>query len=140
MRCLVCDNDIRIDTLKQLFALHPLSLCSRCAQHLIPKSADVLYEDNEWIRSVIDKLNQGDMALIQLFENSLQKTLLKKGVIRSQLQIVEAKADLPYPWLEILVDNILKKSQREDLEPSAEVLVVAVEKQESVGNQVVVFG
>ena len=140
MRCIVCDNDIRIDTLKQLFALAPLLLCGRCSQNLIPKSADVLYEDNEWIRLVIDRLNQGDIALIQLFKKDLKKALLNKDVVNSKVEVIEIKEDLPYPWLEILVDDVVGDSKRNTLEKPAESFVVAVEKQERVSHQIVVVG
>jgi|GEM_PF-1460631 len=140
MKCIVCDNDIRIDTLKQLFALQPLLLCSRCAHYLIPKSVDVLYEDNDWIRSVVDKLNQGDIALIELFKTPLQKALIKKAAVNFKVKVIKAKDDLPYPWLEILVNSVMKKSRMEALMPSTETLVIAVEKQEDVEVQVSIFG
>jgi len=140
MKCVVCDHDIRIDTLKQLFTLHPLLLCSRCAQKLVPKSMDVLYHDNDWIRSVIDKLNQGDLILIQLFKPHLQKALLKKGAIHSNISMIEAKKDLTYPWLEILVNSIIEDSQRGYQNLSAETLVVAVEAQKKTNHQIAIIG
>jgi len=140
MKCIVCDNDIRIDSLKLLFALRPPLLCSRCSQNLIPKSANVLYEDNEWIRSIIDKLNQGDILLIELFKNSLRKTLLKKGAINSKIKIIEAKQDLPYPWLEILIDSLELDSKKRNLNTSMKSIVVAVEKQKNVDYQIVILG
>ena len=140
MKCVMCDNDIRIDSLKQLFALQPLLLCSRCSQNLIPKSADVLYDDNEWIRTVIDKLNQGDIALTQLFKQDLQKALSKKGALNSKIKIIEAKEDLPYPWLEILIDSIRMDSKGGELVTSAESIVVAVEKEQNIGHQIAIIG
>ena len=140
MKCVVCDNDIRIDTLKQLCALNPLLLCSHCSQNLVLKSADVLYDDNEWIRFVIDKLNQGDIALTQLFKNDLQKALLKKKVTHVNIKIIEAKKDLPYPWLEILIDSIRLDSKDHHLATSLESVVVAVEKQKDASNQIVIVG
>jgi len=136
----VCDNDIRIDSLKQLFSLEPPLLCSRCAQHLIPKSADVLYEDNEWIRSVIDRLNQGDIMLIQLFRNRLQKVLSKKRVLNSRVKIIEAKPNLPYPWLEILVESVVVDANGGALDGGADVIVVTVCKKDNVNHQVAVIG
>jgi len=140
MKCIVCDNDIRIDSLKQLFALQPLLLCSRCSQSLTPKSANVLYDDNEWIRAVIDKLNQGDIVLIELFKNNLQNALSKKGATRSKIKIIEAKQDLPYPWLEILIDSIRLDSKGGKLATSAESIVVTVEKQENTNQQIAIIG
>ena len=140
MKCIVCGNNIKIDSLKQLFALRPLLLCSRCSQNLIPKSSDVLYKDNEWIRSIIDKLNQGDIALIDIFKKDLQRALSKKVAIKFKVIIVEAKQDLPYPWLEILVDRIELNSKRECLAKSTEAIVVAVVKQKNVVHQVAIIG
>jgi hypothetical protein len=134
MKCIVCDNNIRIDTLKQLFALNSLLLCSCCSQNLIPKSEDVLYDDNEWIRIVIGKLNQGDIALTSLFKNRLQKSLAKKRTMNSKIKIIEAEKDpqakgfLPYPWLEILIECIELEMKWGNLDDSAEIIVVAVEK------------
>ena len=138
MKCIVCENNIRIDSLKQLFALQPLLLCDHCSQNLVPKSDDVLYEDNEWIRSVIDRLNQGDIILTKLFKNRLQKILLKKGVNRSQIKIIEAKQSLPYPWLEILVDSTNFDKMRKHSTIVIESIVVSVQKQENVNQQIVI--
>ena len=140
MKCIVCGNNIRIDSLKQLFALQPLLLCSYCTRNLIPKKTDVLYEDNEWIRSVIDKLNQGDIVLIELFKKDLKKALSKKRAIKSKIRIIEAKQDSPYPWLEILVDSIGFDSKGGCLANSVEDIVVTVEKQENSNHQVVIIG
>jgi len=141
MRCLVCDNEIRIDTLKQLFSVQPLILCSRCSENLIPKSADILFEDNEWLRGVVDKLNQGDLALIQLFENHLQRALVKKGALHSQIKTIEMKEDSPYPWLEILVDNIAKEKRKgTSSSKSNDEFIIAVEPKESVDLQISLLG
>ena len=140
MKCLVCDNDIRIDSLKQLFAFQPLLLCSRCSQNLIPKSADILYADNEWMRTVIDKLNRGDIALIQLFKNDLKKALSKKRAVNSKLKIIEAKQDLPYPWLEILLNSIGFIPLANNQNTQAESIVVAVEKQTNTSTQIAIVG
>ena len=145
MNCIVCDNDIRIDSLKKLFALKPALLCSSCSQYLIPKSLDILYEDNEWIRSVIDKLNQGDIALIELFKNRLQRALSKKGAIHTKVKIIETKQDFPatnspYPWLEILLDSIMFDSKRGNLVTSAEFIVVTVEKEKNTTHQIAIIG
>ena len=135
MKCLVCDNTIRIDTLKQLLAPSPLLLCGRCEQSLIPKQGDILFEDNEWIRHIIKKLNQGDIILINLFKNNLKAALQKKKDTISNINIVEYSDELPYPWLEILVNevlNILSSKRR----TSTELLVISVVAQENTPNQI----
>jgi hypothetical protein len=135
MKCLVCDNTIRIDTLKQLFAPSPLLLCGRCEQNLIPKQGDVLFEDNEWIRQVIEKLNQGDVILINLFKNNLKAMLQKKKGMISNITIIEHADELPYPWLEILVNEVLDASSGQ-FNTSTERLVVSVVAHENIPNQI----
>lgn len=130
MRCIRCDNEIRINTLKQLFAWQPLLLCGHCSPNLVSKSTDFLFEDNEWMRSVIDKLNQGDLILIQLFKNELKKALAKHSTEHLKIEIIESKKDLPYPWLEILVNSVMKDAEIDASNASIGRLIVAVEKQE----------
>ena len=138
MKCIVCDNDIRINSLRQLFSLQPLYLCSCCSQNLVPKSADVLFEDNVWIRSVIDRLNKGDIVLTKLFRDRLQKVLSYKGVTKSKIEIIEAKQGLEYPWLEILIDSINFKPKRKHSTITVEYICVSVHKQKSVKHQVTI--
>jgi len=140
MKCLVCDNDIRVDTLNQLFSLQPLKLCGRCSPNLRPKSKEVLFEDNEWIRAVIDKLNQGDIALVQLFENSLRKALIRKKIVDSKLKIIESRDDLPYPWLEILVNRVLNDSKKETSVSSNAEFAIGVVKEENANLGISLIG
>jgi len=140
MRCLVCDNDIKIDTLKQLFSIQPLKLCGRCSESLIPKSIDILFHDNEWMRVVVDRLNQGDLALICLFRNQLQKALVKKGAMNAHIKVIEMREDSPYPWLEILMESILKERKENPYYTPMDEFVIAVEMDESVCYQIFLFG
>jgi hypothetical protein len=135
MKCLVCDNTIRIDTLKQLFAPSPLQLCVRCEQRLIPKEGEILFENNEWIRHIIEKLNQGDIILINLFKNTLKAALHKKKATISNITIIEYSQEIPYPWLEILVNEALTISS-DNRNISAELLVISVVAQEHTPNQI----
>jgi len=139
MKCLVCDNDIRIDTLRQLFSVQPLRLCGRCSENLRPKSTEILFEDNEWMRSVIDKLNQGDIILIQLFKSHLEKALIKIGGVHSKVKIIESKEDLPYPWLEILLESILKHPREGKSTASTDEIIIAIERKENVNAHISFF-
>ena len=134
MKCLVCDQTIRINTLKQLFSPSPLLLCGRCEQHFIPKSGDVLFENNAWIRQVIEKLNQGDMVLLSLFERHLKNALHKRTRIDSNIKIIEYSDDLPYPWLEILIHQVLDTPADQKV-ASTETLVITVVAQKNEPNQ-----
>lgn len=135
MKCLVCDHTIRIDTLKQLFATSSLLLCSRCEQNLIPKQGNILFESNEWLEQVIERLNQGDLILINLFKNRLKSELQKQKSSISNITIVEHADNLPYPWLEILVDEVLGASGSRR-STSTEGLVVSVIAHENIPNQI----
>ena len=105
MKCLVCDDEMSINTLSVLLSLEPLLLCARCSKHLIKsKEANILYEQNDWLLAVIDRLNQGDLELRKIFSSDLKMALkphLDEGVF---LETGGAKA--PYPWLEILATEI----------------------------------
>jgi len=107
---------------------------------LIPKSTDVLFEDNEWIRTVVDKLNQGDLALVELFKKHLKKALIQKEALNSDIKIIEMKQDSPYPWLEILVESILKERQKNSSSSLANEFVITVEKKENVNAQIHLLG
>jgi len=140
MKCIVCDNNIRIDTLKQLFNLKPLLLCSRCSPNLILKSAEILYTDNDWIQLVIDRLDKGDIVLTKLFETALQKALLKRKIATNAIKVVQEANNLPYPWLEILVNNIVTNSRFSSTENVAETLFITVKAQEKIHNQLAIVG
>lgn len=135
MKCLVCDHTISIDTLKQLFASSPPLLCGHCEQNFISKRGNVLFENNDWIRFVIDRLNQGDLILIHLFKKNLKAALQKKKALVSQIRIVEYSEEIPYPWLEILVNETLNLSGNRQ-RFSTELLVVSVIDQANISNQI----
>lgn len=139
MKCLVCDNEIRINTLKQLLAPSPLLLCGRCEQYLVPRQGDILFEDNEWMHQMIEKLNQGDMILIHLLKPHLKAALQKKKATISNVTVVEYSDELSYPWLEILVNEVLNPSSSQR-NTSTELLVVSVLAQGNTPNQILIIG
>ena len=140
MKCLVCDNDIRIDTLQQLFVLAPLLLCGRCMPYLIPKSNDVLFENNEWLSLVIEKLNRGDIILTQLFKTQLQIALQKRKKLISNIKIVEYSNTLLYPWLEILVNDALTEIKTQNhATKSTKTLTISVNFKENIPNQIAII-
>jgi len=140
MRCLVCDNEIRINCLKQLFSFQPLRICSRCSVNLIPSvEVGILFQRNEWMESVIDKLNQGDLVLIELFKNELLKQLSCKEWKNYRVEAANLDKEIPYPWLEILVQQVKKDTKEEVLVSVADVLVITVVKEKNVKNQIGIF-
>lgn len=132
MRCLVCDHEIRIDSLRQLFALKPLRLCSRCAVNLVPSAeANTLFERNEWLEAVIAKLNQGDLVLVELFKAELVRKLKSTKWRKHRIEIEQPVHDLPFFWLEILVTAVEKEIKIAVPIDATAVLVVTVEQGES---------
>lgn len=105
MNCLVCDNQIRIDSVGQLFAFSPLLLCGKCAPFLVPSSGVPLFEGNPWMTEVIKRLDKGDLALIQLFEPAFRKAFKRLGIGIDEVTVVGDFEALPYPWLQILTEK-----------------------------------
>ena len=137
MKCLVCDSPIRIDSLKQLFSIEPLRLCSRCSVNLVPSvEAGILYQRNEWVVAVIDKLNQGDLVLLELLKNKLQREMQRKGWQNYQIEVAKPDQEMPYPWLEILVEQLKKNMKTESSVLSTDALVIMVEKEKNTKNQI----
>ena len=137
MKCLVCDNEIRIDSLKQLFSPQPLRLCSRCSVNLVPAvEAGTLFQRNEWMDTVIERLNRGDLVLIELFKKELLKKISQKEWRGYQIMTENPVQEMPYPWLEILVQQVEKDAKANISECSADVLTLTVEKAKNVENQI----
>lgn len=136
MKCLVCDQTIQIDTLKLLFKTSPLLLCRCCQQNLVPKQGNILFEHNLWLNQVIERLNQGDVILINLFKKRLKAQLQKQK--SSALTIVEHADNLPYPWLKILVDEALAAFCR-PRGTSTQQLVVRVVALEFIPNEIAIM-
>ena len=108
MNCLVCHEVIRISRLQELFSWKEPLLCISCQNQLIPRSSQVLYEQNPWLNEVIKKLNQGDICLNQIFFRSLSHSIKKHVNVIGEIVVVESSdsSSAPYPWLEILVTDI----------------------------------
>jgi len=125
MKCLVCDNQITINTLSALFNPEPLLLCTHCNKNLITpqpqgvlslnrndaaqihlkKEANILYEQNDWLLDVISRLNQGDLELRKIFFTDLKKVL--NGHLDKKILLETGGASAPqYPWLELLATDI----------------------------------
>ena len=104
MKCLVCYHQIRINRLQELFALEKPLLCTRCQVQLNKRSTEILYEKNLWLENVLERLNQGDICLNQIFFHSLKRAILKHQNVINKIVIIESKKS--YPWLEILVSDI----------------------------------
>ena len=131
MKCLVCDKQITINTLSALLNLDPLLLCGRCNKNLIRKEATTLYEQNDWLLGIVDRLNQGDLELRKIFLTDLKMALSAHPDKKILLETGGVNA--PYPWLEILATDI--GVQINDVSHSTG-LILSVTKLSAVENNV----
>ena len=53
MKCLVCHQLLSLIDFKKLLSLQSPLLCVSCQSQLIRKKGEVLFEENEWLKSVI---------------------------------------------------------------------------------------
>lgn len=131
MICLICEVDIRIETLQQLFSVKPLMMCNRCQPLLVKKSKTIIYEENEWIRQIISRLDRGDLALLEIFKADFEKALKTNLAFNKKIIIIEEKNEIPYPWLQILFDSISKGLANGDENAKNEELIIAVDKKKN---------
>jgi len=111
MKCLVCDSQMRLDTLQQTFSIQPLFLCNRCSSQLKRVSNTILFEKNEWTMNVIDRLNRGDIILIKIFEFNLDK-LLKKDSFKNRRLVYVPEKECVIDWVGLLVKDKLTNQSK----------------------------
>jgi len=109
MKCLVCHQPIVINRFQELFALEVPLLCVPCQTQLIRKKRGALYEENEWLKSVIQRLNKGDIILTELFINSFYFEIKRRLKDQHQICILNYGSNSPYPWMGILLDQVKQK-------------------------------
>ena len=105
MKCLFCDQLIRIETFSQLISLRPILLCNTCDKHLVKQSEDILYKKNDWLASAIERLNRGDLELRKIFVDHLKNLIKKRGIDITEIKVVNY-LDSVFPWLEIILSEI----------------------------------
>jgi hypothetical protein len=104
--------------------------------NLVPSvEAGALFQRNEWMVSVMDKLNQGDLVLLELFKKELLKKLARKEWQNYRVVVENPNQELPYPWLEILVQQVRKDAKQKASVVQDDILVITVEKVKGVENQ-----
>ncbi|MBQ4164423.1 MAG: hypothetical protein IJD87_05020 [Turicibacter sp.] len=109
MKCLVCHQPIVINRFQELLALESPLLCVPCQTQLIPKKGETLFEENEWLKSVIERLNKGDIILTELFINSFYFEIKRRLKYQQQICILNYGSNIPYPWMVILLDRVKQK-------------------------------
>lgn len=97
MRCLVCHQFIGINRFQELLALEPPLICTSCKQYLIKKKGPCLFEQNEWICEVLERLEKGDFILIQLFISAYYKEIKRQLKLKSHIMILNSVSSSPYP-------------------------------------------
>lgn len=119
MRCLVCHQFIVINRFQELLAFEAPCICATCQQYLIKKKGPCLFEQNDWIDKVIERLEKGDLILVQLFISAYWKEIKKQLKLKSQVMILNYVSAAPYPWIDILLEEVekrLSKQEREKLQ------------------------
>ena len=69
MKCLVCHQLIVINRFKEVLSIQSPLLCVSCQNQMIRKKGGLLFEENEWLKSVIERLNKGDIILTKCLIN-----------------------------------------------------------------------
>ncbi|MCL1950914.1 MAG: hypothetical protein FWF59_14430 [Turicibacter sp.] len=104
MPCLSCHEPIEISGFFMVFSLTDPLLCGRCQKHLKTGVGTRIFEDNEWMRQQLHRLELGDVALLPIFQPILKKRLsghFKKG---------EVVAGSQSEWLNFLIEMLQDKS------------------------------
>lgn len=109
MKCLVCHQLIVINRFQELLSLESPLLCVTCQTQFIRKKEGDLFEENEWLKSVIERLNKGDIILIELFINPLYYEIKRRLKHQSQISIFNHTVNSPYPWMIILLNQVKQK-------------------------------
>lgn len=111
MECLICKNSIVINSFSMLFAMEEPKICQRCEEQMIPKKWTTfpiqLYEDNEFIRELIRRLELGDFVLLDVIIPTFHRVLRK---FKSDIKVL-----IPYEMedqkIEILVESLQFKGE-----------------------------
>lgn len=109
MKCLVCHQPIVINRFQELLSLESPLLCVTCQTQFIRKKEGALFEENDWLKSVIERLNKGDIILIELFINSLYYEIKRRLKDQSQISVFNHTFNSPYPWMIILLNRVKQK-------------------------------
>ena len=109
MKCLVCHQLIVINRFKEVLSIQSPLLCVSCQNQMIRKKGGLLFEENEWLKSVIERLNKGDIILTELFINSFYVEIKRRLKYQHQIYILDYSANSPYPWMVILLDQVKRK-------------------------------
>ena len=108
MRCLVCFQLITIHNLQDIFALNDPCLCSKCKRNLKIGENHCLFEQNEWLLSVLERLDQGDLVLLQLFIPQYVKEIRKQFRSYKSVTILDMSGEGHYPWSDVLLEQLEK--------------------------------
>ena len=97
MRCLVCYQFIVINRFQELLAHEPPIICATCQQYLVRKKGPCLFEQNEWMTEVVERLKKGDLILVQLFISAYYQEIKRQLKLKSHIMILNPVSQGPYP-------------------------------------------
>ena len=97
MRCLVCYQFIIINRFQELLAIEPPIICATCQQYLVRKKGPCLFEQNEWMIEVVERLKKGDLILVQLFISAYYQEIKRQLKLKSHIMILNPVSQEPYP-------------------------------------------
>lgn len=97
MRCLVCYQFIVINRFQELLSLEPPIICATCQQYLVRKKGPCLFEQNEWMTEVVERLKKGDLILVQLFISAYYQEIKRQLKLKSHIMILNPVSPGPYP-------------------------------------------
>jgi len=112
MPCLVCHDHIAISGFQLVFSWKEPLLCQRCSPHLKMGSGSKVFVYNEWLQTVVDRLEKGDVALLEILRPAVGKKMSEPLKRKKAVVACHSKAPPIYPWLSMLAKSIQAKPIR----------------------------
>ena len=115
MKCLVCFQLITINNFQDILTMEAPCVCHKCKQYLIGGKQNHLFKQNEWLMSVIERLEKGDFVLLQLFIPRYVKEIKRQLRCNQTITILNMTGKGPYPWGEVLIEQLEKIFSKKDM-------------------------
>lgn len=112
MECLICRNPITIHQFQQILSLQEPKICSRCSSQMIENKGLSfpirLYENNLFMRELVQRLKKGDFILYEIMIRRLVHIISKFERDIGKIRAFSQDIDSTYPSSEVLVEKLLK--------------------------------
>lgn len=113
IECLVCGNLITIHQLQQIFSFEQPKICSECSSLMIERKDNGfpirLYEDNLFMRDLVQRIQQGDFILQELMMETFHQVISKFESDIQEILPLETQLDGKYPPNMILVERLKQR-------------------------------